>query len=448
MKKKKNVLWELLASVKLALFTFFVLAATSIIGTVIPQNETPQFYARQYSPTIARLFQMLDVSDMYSSWWFLALLFVFSLNLIVCTLERLPNVWRVVTQDNLAIDPTRLDKMANSRSMSGKAGATEATSGVESVMKAAGWHPKGVVKENGVLLFAQKGAWSRFGVYVVHSSILLIFLGAIIGSLFGHKASIYIPEQESVNFVYETGSGEVLPLGFEVRCDHFDISYYDNGAPKDYRSDLVVVDQGREVLAKSIEVNHPLDYKGFTFYQSSYQGYDEFFLTVKNENTGEQKIFRVTPRQQVVWQEAGIKLGIVNYEPPNRWGEYRLKLWFDDGKGPASLFWLNSGNTAAVQRPDTVYQLSSKQFFATGLQVAKDPGVWYVYSGCILMLLGLTIAFFMSHKRIWVFVAEEKGQVNLLVSGSSNKNKVGFENDFEKLIERLREDETLRLKAE
>ena len=31
----------------------------------------------------------------------------------------------------------------------------------------------------------EKMPWARFGVYVTHASILIIFLGAIIGNLFG-----------------------------------------------------------------------------------------------------------------------------------------------------------------------------------------------------------------------------------------------------------------------
>ena len=48
----------------------------------------------------------------------------------------------------------------------------------------------------------------------------------------------------------------------------------------------------------------------------------------------------------------------------------------------------------------------------TGLQVAKDPGVWIVWLGCTLMMAGyLYVAFFMSHRRIWVRI--ENGTVTI-----------------------------------
>jgi len=39
---------------------------------------------------------------------------------------------------------------------------------------------------------------------------------------------------------------------------------------RDYFSDVVVIEEGKEILSKTIEVNHPLHYGGYHFYQHSY----------------------------------------------------------------------------------------------------------------------------------------------------------------------------------
>ena len=148
---------------------------------------------------------------------------------------------------------------------------------------------------------------------------------------------------------------------------------------------------------------------------------------------------------ELKWSQAGITLGIVNLLQPDRWGRYRLKIWFSDGKGKPSIFWIDGEKSVSVERPDAVYTFESQQVFATGLQIAKDPGVWPVYIGCILMLLGLVVAFFLSHKRLWVYIYEEGERTGILVAGSSNKNKVGFENKFNILVEKLENNETLQL---
>ena len=448
MKKKKNSFWKFFSSTKLALFCFFTLAIASIAGTIIPQKKDPGFYIEKYGETTAEMFRLLNIPDMYNSWWFIGILGLFSMNLIICSIDRLPTVWKLVTMDNLATKVNRLEKMTPRIRFGTKQPKQEVVSQVEQTLKDAGWKPGQGEREGGTLFFAQKTPWVRFGVYIVHLSILVIFAGAIIGTLFGSKGSIMLREKAQVPFFYEFGSSERVPLGFDVRCDNFTLTYYDTGAPKEFRSELTVLENGQEVLQKSIVVNDPLNYKGYTFYQSSYQAYEEFWITIQNQKTGARKTLLARPGVELKWREAGISVGIVNMQQPDRWGRYRLKIWFSDGKGEPSVFWLDGETVVSVERLDAPYDFKSEQLFATGLQVAKDPGVWPVYIGCIMMLLGLVIAFFLSHKRLWVYIYEEEDKTKILVAGSSNKNKVGFENMFNTLVEKLEDNETLQLSKE
>ncbi len=70
----------------------------------------------------------------------------------------------------------------------------------------------------------------------------------------------------------------------------------------------------------------------------------------------------------------------------------------------------------------------------TGLQVRKDPGVWVVYFGCITMSIGLFIAFFMSHRRIWVKITEDKNNTRVVIGATANKNRAAFERKIDKMI--------------
>jgi len=442
--KTKNPFWSFFSSVKLALFLLFTLAATSVIGTIIPQGEPAEFYVGTYGSNLARLMQTLNIPDMYNSWWFMILLGLFSLNLIVCSIERIPNAWRLVTMDNLDTDPNRLKKMGLSKTFQVEGTLVEATEKAASFLAKKGWKTSRREKDGATMLFSQKGGWTRFGVYVVHSSILIILIGAIIGSprvaskilrnpAIAFKGSVMLPETQQTDMIY-TFEGDKIPLGFTVRCDYFTIDYYPNGMPKEYLSKLTVLENGKEILKKDIEVNEPLIYKGITFYQSSYQPYSDFVLSLKKEATGEEKSSIVPARKQVSWDEAGVRFGIINTATR---GEQivRLKIWFTDDQAEPSTFWLEPGREAIIKRPTGDYTLSAKQLYATGLQVAKDPGVWWVYIGCGLMLVGLFIAFFMSHRKIWGVIYEEDGKATVLFAGSTHKNKVGFERTFTSLVE-------------
>ena len=437
-------MWALFSSVKLALFLLFALAATSIIGTIVPQGQPIDFYNQTYGPNLARFMQMLNIPDMYNSWWFMILLALFSMNLIVCSIERIPNAWRLVTMDNLATDPNRLKKLGLRKTFEVETSHTDAVEKASAFLAGKGWKTGRREAEGATMLFSQKGSWTRFGVYVVHSSILIIFIGAIIGSpkiastilknpTFAFKGSVMMPETQETDFIYSF-EGDKIPLGFTVRCDYFTIDYYDNGMPKEFLSKLTVLENGREVMKKDIEVNEPLIYKGITFYQSSYQPYDDFVLSLRNNKTGAHKTSVVPARKQISWDEAKVRFGIINTATRGE-AIARLKIWFTDDQAEPSTFWIEPGREAIIKRPTGDYTLSTKQLYATGLQVAKDPGVWWVYIGCGLMLIGLFIAFFMSHRKIWALIYEENGKTTILFSGSAHKNKVGFERKFESMVE-------------
>ena len=299
-------------------------------------------------------------------------------------------------------------------------------------------------KSGGILLGSQKGAWTRLGVIAVHASIIIIFIGAIIGSVLGYKGSVMIPEGVAADKIYEFGSRKAIPLSFQVRCDSFSVEFYDSGAPKEFRSDLTIIEDGKEVLFKSIEVNDPLDYKGLTFYQSSYEGYNEFLVRIKDDTTQEEQQFLIPPGKQIKWND-DISFGIINMTGRGQGGGNQYKIWFNDKKADPSTFWMNDMQEVKIQRPETSYAFFLKQRFATGLQVTKDPGVWYVYFGCGLMIFGLFVVFFLSHRRIWAYLSEEDAKTKIILAGSANKNKIGLDKDVDALTSLLKKNEKLNL---
>jgi cytochrome c biogenesis protein len=387
---------------------------------------------------------------MYNSWWFLSLLGIFSLNLIICSLDRIPNVIRIVTKDNLTIKSERLGKMGLRKAIVLSIPQEESVLRVSGFLASKGWKTKQREKDGGVLLFAQKGAWTRFGVYIVHLSILVILLGAVIGSPtfarkilhkpdFAFKGSIMIPESQKTNFIYSFQDGKKIDLGFTVQCNFFTIEYYNNGMPKTYLSKVSILKNGKPVTLKNgktvhdLKVNKPLTYRGITFYQSSYQPYSDFLSRLVNKKTGEQQTRIISGGKQVKSKMKGISFGIINQETRGE-AVQRVKVWFTDNEAIPATFWVNNGQKAIIKRPAGEYEMTVKQLYATGLQVTKDPGVWFVYTGCGMMLLGLFTAFFMSHRKIYAFVRKDGEQVEILFAGSAHKNKVGFEKIFTGLI--------------
>ena len=262
--------WDFFISVKLAIITLIVLASTSILGTIIEQNQPPEKYHQIYEDWAFALMDRMNLFDMYHSKWFLLMLVLFTVNLTCCTIDRFPKMLKVVRNPRTKLDGSLekslslLDRWKRKGTLPEWAGKyTEALSGS---------FAKPTVTEDGgeVHLYAETGVASRFGVYVTHLSIVIIFIGAIVGNVAGFKGYVNIPEGESITQVPVRGGIQMQDLGFTVRCNAFSLETYPSGQPKAYKSDLSIIDGGREVLRKTIVVNDPLQYKGIWFYQSSY----------------------------------------------------------------------------------------------------------------------------------------------------------------------------------
>ena len=95
--------WDFFCSLKLTISLLISLALTSIIGTILPQGQLPPEYVAQISPLKLQIYSKLGFFDMYHSWWFIALLYVFSLNLIACSIKRLPHVFKFITEPALVL---------------------------------------------------------------------------------------------------------------------------------------------------------------------------------------------------------------------------------------------------------------------------------------------------------------------------------------------------------
>jgi cytochrome c biogenesis protein len=301
--------------------------------------------------------------------------------------------------------------------------------------------------EKAITLFSEKGRYSRLGVPITHLSILIILIGGIIGSLYGFRGHVEILEGETVNQIFLRTKDEEKPkpIDFSIRCDDFNIIYYDlpgrkEKHVKEYTSIITILEDGKEVLKKTVQVNHPLHYKGLAFYQSNYGAIHDVALGIQWKDRKEKTIFRGIEGSTVPVPNTNNIIRVLKYaQEVHSFGEGVQVVLFKPNQEPKP-FWLLKNFPQLDQKRGDEFVLTFEGFTEkeyTGLSVTKDPGVWVVWIGCGLMIVGLIVSFFFSHQRVWVRVSKTPGG-EIVLAGSANKNRVGFEKNFGELVEGVR----------
>ncbi len=85
-----------------------------------------------------------------------------------------------------------------------------------------------------------------------------------------------------------------------------------------------------------------------------------------------------------------------------------------------------------------VLQAVEGRYFS-GIQVARDPGAPVVAGGSVLLVAGLIVAFFSSHRRIWVRVDESGGRTRVSAAGLSSKDAGGLDREIRRFLNKVRE---------
>jgi cytochrome c biogenesis protein len=435
---------DFFASVKLALVLLIVLAITSILGTVLPQEEPLGFYQKAYSPLVVKLIGFFQLYDMYHSWWFQWLLFLLSVNLIVCSLKRFSTTWKVIMAPPRGVSESLFESLSFKKKLSLPENPLDDRAYVSSLLGNRFGKPVSLTSASGKAFYLEKGRFSRLGVYVVHLSVLIIFAGAIVGSFFGFKGFLELREGESRDRIVLKGAQEIKQLDFSVKLDQFALSFYPNGMPKEYRSDLSFWEKGKEKEKAVVMVNDPFTYKGITFYQSSWDQYPlSIKLALKRE--GRETELLIPMEKKTAVPATPFSLQAVRYvnNLSNLGPALGIILFKDLEKVDQSWILADHPQFHGNRLGDfhlTVKGLKTR--YVSGLQVNQDPGIWFIWIGSSLMLIGFVIAFYFSHQQVWIWIRETKDhqgetKTDVLIGATAHKNRGALNLKMEQLTRKV-----------
>lgn len=403
--------WKTLTSLKLTLALLIILAGVSLVGTVRVQ--------------------------VFDTVWFLVPLGLFGLNLTACLIRGLPQAVRRSRQGLTLSAALELPERARFTWPQNRDPHPQVAEALRQEL--------GSVSTSGAgeqtVYFWERGRCRPLGPYVVHLALLFILTGALLGKFLGLRGELTLVEGETArSFISE---GEERSLNFQARLDHFQVFYYPDGTPREFRSDLTFTKAGGDMEQVVCRVNDPVTFGGLTFYQSSYG--NTVNLEIKDgENS------------HIVEARVGQLMGLPGGQARFRVLEYRPDLVMpgegqDKHLGPAArlAYWPGGGHPQIIavlqNRPELAEQTGPHHFFLKGskpfsvLQVKRDPGVWWVYAGFLLLLPGFYLAFLRPAER-WALVLRQnqQGVWEARLLGAAPRARETFQDRLERLRELLK----------
>ncbi|MCA1960009.1 MAG: cytochrome c biogenesis protein ResB [Desulfomonile sp.] len=417
-------------SVRTAVVLLFILAGASIVGTVVPQETSLDQVSRVVSPFVFRLIAILDLNNVYRSWWFLLLLTLLTVNLLACLLQRIPALM------------SEWKDSARKRSIHLNFETAQPVSHVKTTVLEAVRPMMGAPRQESKAGGGFTLEWVRHRAHLlafpfIHIGIVTIIFGGLVGLMYGYRGHILLREGETRSEFTLRPSDQVRRLPFEIAVERFTLTRYPTGEPKEFRSDVRLIENGREVVNGRILVNQPLTYRGISLYQSDYRtiGVREATICISGPDRKDEEIV-LSPREKVKLPGDGPEVQLVALDPGTTGRGPGAQIKVERPGSETETLWLYEKDAEAVKLGAWEARFRGyRPLYATGLQIGYDPGSVLVWIGSIVLVIGIGLTLFTNHRRLTVEIAARGGRTILSVAGSSRRMRREFR---EKIAETVR----------
>lgn len=421
----KKVL-KLFADLKVAIFLLILICICCIVGSIIEQEKTAEYYSEMY-PDTSPLFGFLDykfieffsLNHLFRAPWFISLLLIFGFSLLICTFfQQIPSV-----EFSKSLNFYMFKNLNENINLS----KTIPNNFLPLFLQR-------IKKENYFVFqkcnnfYAYKGIIGRLGPIVVHLSIILILIGSIIASTRGFTAQEIVPKTEIfyIQNSYERTTFDFLP-NLPIRVNDFwvDYSIKNNFISQFYSNLSILKSTGQEILNKTISVNNPIEYDNIMWYQTDW---DLIALRVKiNNDIYEFPLNSLANSQRKIW------LSWIPLSPDFTEG---ILFIVDNLKGNL-IKYDNFGQFNGIQELGQVLndftdlKISILDIISsTGLQIKFDPGILFIYIGFGFLIIS-TLLSYISYSKVWIV----KEKINYRVVCDTNRSKLQFEIKFLKILQ-------------
>jgi cytochrome c biogenesis protein len=414
---------------------------------------------RKWTGWELRGWNILSLVDIYKSYVFITLLAVVSLNIILASIDHFPGAWRYVRRKKLTASRPYVKHQAFNATLESDE-TDEEPLRIAAVCRHFGFRPTGTRAASRTTVFAERGAWNRLGAYFVHVGLLTIFLAGFFTwrSSFNGALTLVPGMQSNVlqGVVYDldrvqAASFSIAPITIEctdieqtlIRKD----GSLDANNTVDWFTRVRVHDAERQqTVDAEIHMNRPFDYRGYRFFQSSYQNVaNARSVTLEVRRTGGPGEEVTLRQRETATLSDGTQVRFADFTGNEAEGAEATSY-----DSPAALVKVLAPGAARAEdvtvRPlaaDANASIVLKDFEKVGgshtLAVQFDPwGAWTFYVGSVMLIAALMAVFFFSHRRLWFVIETDKdGTRRVFVGGHTNRNRPAFDKQFKEVVAAL-----------
>ena len=431
-----------LRSRRYAVVFIILIIISLVLATAIPQRsrmtEAEWFRLRTKHPHLVRIIKTTGLDHVYTSWWFLAIAGLFSINIGLNLTERIKVSWRQFN-DERDLSASRIEALPLNTRISLSVARDFLSGQIEGILKQSGYRVKGYGKG----LFAIKGRIGYWWVPLFHGGILLVLIGVLISGLFRFSGTLEISEGQ----VFHGREGEYInrwygltgyrpEMDFSVKLMGFNAEYWNGRHPKLYQSIVEIKTKDGRIFTKTIEINTPFRYSGYSLYQTKYWGYSAVFGLKRGDSGSEETGYVNLPyktdyrdktlRQDFVIPGAGFH-AFLEYKPSGN----KVYVEIKDGVKPIYRGALNKGSKINLKG----YTLSFQDMVKwTGLYISCDPGVWVVYTGFTVLVISSLGMVFIYPRRLWVWINGDF----IMVGAEAGRRKEEFRGEYGRIVEKIK----------
>jgi cytochrome c biogenesis protein len=426
-------LWQLFASPKLALVLMLGIAAAAMAGALLAQApsgmaNTPdamRAWVNQVRPrygVFTDLLQTLQFFSVFQSLWFRALLGLLAANTGICTVNRLPVIWHAVFRPTLRPADGLFDRGEPRQTVVLPAGSLDAVRPSLGAALTRLHHIVETHEPGGLYLYIDQNRFARFGTLVSHGALVMVLAAAVLSGPLG-----YFEEN-----AFAVPIGSTRDLGHDtklsLKVDDFVDEYYpEDGRPKDYRSEVVLFDAGREVARQTVRVNEPLVYNGVRFHQSAYGNAAALTISDASGRPLLQDSIPMTFRSSdgdrpvgyVYLPDRDLRVYVVGTggagDPRIQPGQVVLEAYQGSATTPTYTATLTQRQPQSLADLQVVFD---RELQYTSLRVVRDPSSNLIWIASALMILGFVLAFYFPHRRLWARARRIDAGIELTLVGA------------------------------